>query len=426
MRVLFQARLVEGDFAICNIRFAELAHGFEPVGAKVGQDVFNAPRDAVETMLAEWWKSLLGLERVSIRDDFFALGGQSLAALRLFAQIKKKYGLELGLSILYSAPTIEALARLVRKEEAPPTSVIVPIQPKGDRSPLFLIHGLLGTLNFFNDFVAHCEPDQPILGVQSQMLAGATDPVMSMEELAQKYLAEIRAVQPHGPYYFLGYSFGGVLAFEMAQQLAAAQEPLGMLGMLDTREAGLVRDIKQVESGRQKIARWGMRLLRELRHAAVGPRRIAYFSKLVADRYNYHLIPRLTRAIHLRFVRAGRRLPWFLLNDHHINEFAAAEYRPRPYAGKITLFRAARGIASADDRFGADLGWDRWTTGGVEVHEIPGTHEDLMTEPNVRVVAQEVAGCLARDRKTHDRDAKLIHSNQDIATAGASLLAVNE
>ncbi|HXD91537.1 MAG TPA: thioesterase domain-containing protein, partial [Candidatus Binataceae bacterium] len=284
-------------------------------------------------------------------------------------------------------------------------SVIVPIQPKGDRPPLFLIHGLLGTLNFFNDFVAHCEPDQPILGVQSQMLAGATEPVMRMEDLAQKYLAEIRTAQPHGPYYLLGYSFGGVLAFEMAQQLAAANEPVGMLGMLDTREAGLVRDIKQVESRGDRLTRWGVRILRELRHVVAGPRRIAHFATLVSDRFNYHLIPRLTREIHLRFARAGRRLPWFLLNDHHINEFAAGEYRPRPYIGKITLFRAARGIASADDRFGADLGWERWTTQGVEVHEIPGTHEDLMTEPNVRVVAQEVAVCLERGRKTRGRDA---------------------
>jgi acyl carrier protein len=159
-----------------------------------------APRDEVETTLAEWWKALLGLERVSIRDDFFALGGQSLAALRLFAQIKKKYGLELGLSVLYSAPTIEALARLVRKEEAPPTSVIVRIQPKGGWPPLFMIHGLLGTLNFVNDFVTHCEPDQPILGVQSQMLAGATDPVISMEALGQQTLADIPTIKPHGPY----------------------------------------------------------------------------------------------------------------------------------------------------------------------------------------------------------------------------------
>jgi acyl transferase domain-containing protein/thioesterase domain-containing protein len=371
-----------------------------PIPAETGL----AQRDEVETTLAEWWKALLGLDRVSIRDDFFALGGQSLAALRLFAQIKKKYGLELGLSVLYSAPTIEALARLVRKEEAPPTSVIVPIQPKGGRPPLFLIHGLLGTLNFFNDFVAHCEPDQPILGVQSQMLAGAKDPVMSMEELAQKYLTEIRIVQPHGPYYFLGYSFGGVLAFEMAQQLVTAGEPVGMLGMLDAREAGLVRDIKRVESRREKVARWGLRVRREVRHAVMGPRRAAHFATLVSDRFNYHLIPRLTREIHLRFTRAGHRLPWFLLNDHHINEFAAGEYRPRPYTGKITLFRAARGIASADDRFGADLGWERWTTQGVEVHEIPGTHEDLMTEPNVRVVAQEVAVCLERGRKTRGRD----------------------
>src|SRR5207245_2776107 len=98
------------------------------VTRRVAAETGFAPRDEVETTLAEWWKSLLGLERVSIRDDFFALGGQSLAALRLFAQIKKKYGLELGLSVLYSAPTIEMLARLVRKEDAPPTSVIVPAQ----------------------------------------------------------------------------------------------------------------------------------------------------------------------------------------------------------------------------------------------------------------------------------------------------------
>jgi acyl transferase domain-containing protein/thioesterase domain-containing protein len=356
----------------------------------------NGGLDEVQATLVEWWRALLGVDSVSVQDDFFALGGQSLSALRLFAKIKNRYGLELSLSTLYQAPTIEKLASLVRKQESAPDSSIVPIRPNGSRPPLFLIHGLWGNLNFYSELIQRLAPDQPIYGVQAQILGDGKVPLMRLEDLAWSYLKDIRRTQPQGPYYFLGYSFGGVLAFEMAQQLHASGESVALLGMLDTREWGVLRDFRANENYSRKLARLIRKFGDEGLRIVKGPSRFSYLSSVLVDRWQYHLRPELIGSAYKILMRARWPLPKFLVNDYDVNEFAVAQYRPAFYPGDITIFRAEEGLASRDVRFGPDLGWRRFAGGGVEVREIPGDHNDLMKPPNVGVLAREVTSCLAR------------------------------
>ena len=237
-----------------------------------GDAGLRAPRDEIERDLAAIWKEMLGVQQVSIDDDFFELGGQSLIAMRLFNRIRKEHGVELPLSVLFQAPTIAATAALLREtkglaaiepsadgvdvsmqasaddqpsaEHTPATAdhaagelpfaaevksssvstaprSLVEITRGGNRPPLFCVHGAGGNVLNFRDLSWGLHHDQPFFALQARGVDGTTRPHRSIEEMARAYVEEIRALRPRGPYFLAGYSGGGVVAFEMAQQLKA-------------------------------------------------------------------------------------------------------------------------------------------------------------------------------------------------------------
>ena len=236
-------------------------------------------------------------------------------------------------------------------------SAIVPLRAEGAKPPLFLIHGLDGTLLPFQHLVRHLEPGQSIFGVLSQALLGETFVLTSVEELATYYIQAIQAVRPHGPYHFLGYSFGGLVAFEMARQLRDRGELVGMLGMIDNLGMG---------------------------------------TPPIAERSFFHvkgeLQARALEAIYA-YLRARRKpIPRFLRKTININWFAARNYVPRFYPGSITLFRAR---ASANDPGVPKDLWAQLAGEGVELRSIPGGLEELLAEPNVTVLAESLMDRLA-------------------------------
>ncbi|HEX2679345.1 MAG TPA: SDR family NAD(P)-dependent oxidoreductase, partial [Polyangiales bacterium] len=199
---------------------------------------FVAPRNDVERALASMWESLLGVSQVGVRDNFFELGGHSLIAVRLFARMKKTFGVDYPISTLIEHPTIEACARLVapsaeperrsqppRLPSAEPTRMkhVVPMNPPGGetrgRLPFFLVGGMFGNVINLRHLAGLIGEDRPFHGVQARGLLGNEDPHETFEEMARDYLAELRAVQPHGPYLLGGFSGGGIAAYEMARQL---------------------------------------------------------------------------------------------------------------------------------------------------------------------------------------------------------------
>jgi acyl-CoA synthetase (AMP-forming)/AMP-acid ligase II/acyl carrier protein len=195
---------------------------------------FAGPRTPIEAKLARIWAQVLGLERVGIRDDFFELGGDSLQAVSLFVQIEKIFGKELPLAVLLQAPTVEHLASILRQEAwSEPWSSLVPLQPDGPRPPFFCIHGPGGHVLSYYDLARHLRPAQPVYGLQAQGLDGKHAPLMSIEDMAAHYIKEIHSLQPDGPYFLGGLCFGGILAFEMAQQLHAQGQKVALLALFD-------------------------------------------------------------------------------------------------------------------------------------------------------------------------------------------------
>lgn len=371
-----------------------------------------APRDDVERTLADWWKSLLGLESVTIRDDFFELGGQSLAALRLLAFIRKTYKIELGLPALFSASTIEKLGRLVRGEEKPPPySAVIAIQPNGQRAPLILIPGMGNALTSYEDLLRRLRPDQPIYGLQ--LPPDDSREVRTLEAIATHYLKEIRGVQPRGPYNLLGHSFGGVLAFEIAQQLHAQRESVGFLGMLDTVELGYLKGAKKRKNRLTEIRRHAQIISSVLSLAIFGPSRLRRLKDAFATAHQSFFALWMTNVVYCMFTLRNKPLPRFIRKDLYLNQLALNLYVPKVYPGCITLFRAEHRFSSAvlhsaqllnstritEQQFDADIGWLELASAGVEIHQVPGDHFDLMREPNVRVLADELTACLERSYK---------------------------
>jgi len=199
-----------------------------------------APRTAAEAVLAEIWQEVLGVERVGISDSFFDLGGHSLLAVLLMARIEKRCGRSLPLAALFAAPTVEALAALLDRAGAQPgRSPLVAIRPAGRLAPFFCVHPVGGQVLCYLDLVRHLAPDLPFYALQSppdlvpQPAAPPPGPA-SIEGMAARYLSEVRRVQPRGPYRLGGWSLGGVIAFEMARQLAAEGERVSFLALIDS------------------------------------------------------------------------------------------------------------------------------------------------------------------------------------------------
>jgi acyl transferase domain-containing protein/thioesterase domain-containing protein len=360
----------------------------------------DSPRDEVEATLSKWWKELLGLGEIGRKDHFFELGGQSLTAIRLLARIKKVYGVDLSSAAMLEAATIERLARLIRKDDLQPShTTVLPMQIQGSGPPLFLIHALGGRVIGYNDLVKYLRREQPVYGVEFE-LADSRPKRMRMEYLAENYIKKIRAVQPAGPYHLLGYSFGGLMAFEIAQQLRVAGESVEFLGMMDTWQTGHLRSLNGQQKVRQRVAKQvELRILHaRTMLASRDPGVLRNKLEVRVWRMLNDLTGLVLRSAYSVCGALSLAVPKCLQRAEDINWFAIARYSVRPYPGTITLFRADQGIGAVDDRYGEELGWGGLAQQGIEVHRIPGSHLDLMREPNVRFLAQQVSVCLARCR----------------------------
>jgi thioesterase domain-containing protein/acyl carrier protein len=366
----------------------------EPQPMRTEIDTFSAPADELELKLARIWEKTLGLKSIGVDDDFFELGGHSLLAVRLFAQVQKTFGRNLPLATLLQAPTVKQLAQVLREDGwSASTSSLVMIQRGNQRTPFFCIHAAGGNVLEYQALARHLGADQPFYGLQSQGLDGKSEPHTNINEMAAHYLKEMREVQPEGPYLIGGRSSGGLIAFEIACQLAVDGQKVALLALLDTYPAGYFKLVPGSGSLRQRASRYGGKLkshvvnLRQLSLAE----KIAYLWRKLeyAPEKTKHKVYRRAYKI---YQRLGRPLPPVLKNIEEINFAAVKEYVPQTYQGDLTLFLAT------DLTAGYDLqhGWRELVDGRIETHEISGNHLNMIKEPHVRALAEKLRGCLER------------------------------
>lgn len=385
------------------------------------------PRDDYERTVAGIWSELLGLPEVGIHDDFFALGGHSLIAVRLFARLRARYQVSLGLAVLFEAPTVAATAAILRERlgpaaetgalpvatvpgeartSGPPVVVpmeairrspcLVPIQPRGRRRPLFVFPGIGGNVLGFQALLQYLSDDQPVIGLQSLGLVGDHQPLTSLPEIAARFVRELTAVQPTGPYRFGGFSFGGVVALEAARQLQAAGQRVELLALFDTllerasaAEAGVATHIVRV------LAFWRRRVAHHARAVLAADRPLDYFERKIRT---------LRRRFGTRVRRDAASLQRALHGDdvtdllpglrrvRDANVHAIKRYVPQRYGGPLVLFRAEdRGLAGPID---SDENWRDIGGRGLRVIPVPGNHLSMMEPPHVAVIGAALEACL--------------------------------
>ena len=193
------------------------------------------PRNEKELQLTKIWESVLDTHPIGVKDNFFELGGHSLLAVSLFTKIEKMFGSNLPLATLFQAPTVEQLAELLIQEGwSPPWSSLVAVQPNGSKPPFFLVHGGGGHVLHCYELAVHLDAEQPLYGLQAQGLDGRKPPYTRIEDMARHYINEMRSLFPEGPYFLGGRSGGGVVAFEMGQQLIRDGHEVPLLILFDT------------------------------------------------------------------------------------------------------------------------------------------------------------------------------------------------
>lgn len=335
------------------------------------------------------WESVLGAEGIGDGDDFFALGGTSLQAVRVFTLIRDRLGADLPLSVLMEAPTVAELAAVV-EDPGRHFEPLVPMRP-GNGRPLFLVHSIWGDVLGMRQIAVAMRSDVPVYGLRARGLRGE-EPQVSVEEMAADYVEVIRAHQPQGPYRIAGHSFGGLLAFEIARLLTERGEEVEWLGLIDAELSTAAHP-----PGR----RWGHRLALPYHYARAALRRPG-----AAARAFFELVPKLLRRGFSHFQRdaalAESEATWMegasaahqRLATHSLR--LADSYRPRPYRGSMTYFLpTVRRFHLFADPLPV---WRRVTAGPIEIERVPGPHVGMVSGDSALVVAQQIDRHLERSR----------------------------
>lgn len=351
----------------------------------------EVPQDALELQLTRIWERLLGCQ-VGLRDDFFELGGHSLMAVRLFVEMEKIFSRTLPLATLFTAPTIEQLAAVLRKQGwESPYSSLVPLQPRGSLAPFFCVHSLGANLVSYRHLATRLGDERPFYGLQPQGLDGKQDPHSRVEDMASHYIEEIKAVQPSGPYFLGGVCLGGVVAFEMAQQLLAKGDPVARLVLIDSHFPTFPRHYLP-GAFRNRGLSLADSYLGDLLSLS-GKQRLQYASARALN-FTVRVTGRAKSAIQ-RLTARGRItafLPAVLQKVKEANALAEASYVPQYYPGHvIQLWCTEMPTRSYRDR---RLAWSEVAGGGLEVHVIPGNHMTMLDEPHIAVLSEKLRICL--------------------------------
>jgi thioesterase domain-containing protein len=403
-----------------------------------------APRDLLEGQLIRIWEEILNVAPVGITDNFFDLGGNSWLAVLMLGRIESLTGRYFPLNLLLRATNVTELADILRTEMVSDLwSTLFTIQDGNGRPPLFCVPGAGGNGLAISRIAHHLHEDQPVQMFQIPLVEGGKVPFSRIEEMAAHYLSALQSVQPHGPYYLAGYSAGGVVAFELAQQLQKRGEVVALLAIID------VPAQSQRYRYLYKMARFFASLLNLEGDADVrlfirsrdGLFRLKYYQwrgmwdslwrqrgwlvRFLGIIRGFWPIPGRLRTrvtnepttrsnspdsrAHIHSVEEGDR-QW-RLEDRWMREYfdvnnrAVKLYFPQRYRGRIVLFRSSEGYDRLDMRSDdPHLGWGRIATDGVDTHIIPGNHRQIVREPSVQELGQRLQLYLDMAQRNRTRE----------------------
>jgi acyl-coenzyme A synthetase/AMP-(fatty) acid ligase/thioesterase domain-containing protein len=341
-------------------------------------------KNETERHLARIWKEVLHVDRVERDDDFITLGGDSVMVFRAQILIEKQFHIQLSIQEFFDLIKFKSMAERINQEGLASlitgqsvdshSSLLVALRREGSKSPLFCVPPAASTAIRFEKLAHHLGKDQPVYAFEYPGMDGKFEPLTSISEMSQRFIEGIQKIQPQGPYYLAGMCYGGVVAFDIAQQLLKSGEPVAFLGILDSNYA----------PPRRKPLIYYRLSLKKFIHEHILGKQIP-----IGD-----LLPRVHRSTHQENGRHSQRI----YRVFTTNLYAQLQYTSPPYPGLITKFSTDWRVAK-----GATIRWQKATTGGLEDHIVPGSHvrrtpEDtrMLDEPNVQVVADVLRECLER------------------------------
>jgi thioesterase domain-containing protein/acyl carrier protein len=381
---------------------------------------FVPPKTTFEKVIAAVWSDLLGQDQIGIDDDFFSIGGHSLLATQVIARVRSNLKIDVPLRQFFDNPTIAGLARIVEDSEPgadsrislgaarsdvlaggrhlSPTEIAIVerhpslleaivrawerensapricLQEGGEGRPLFCVHPGSGSAGAFRQLAKRLGTSRPIHGLQSPGLDGSVEPLTSIEEMAERYVTLIREIQPKGPYLLAGWSTGGLVTLEIAHRFQSEGDNVSLTMLIDTfppstegegaADADLLFNLFR-DTGRVE--------LEELRR-----RSVSEAVEYVIDRLQIR-----------EWVPPDTPSTWFL-GHYSVNRTfgrASRRYKPRPYLGRVTLFRPRGDLFGSFDSL--DLAWQQWLT-SMEICVVPGSHLTMVLEPYAEELAREM------------------------------------
>lgn len=351
------------------------------------------PTNETEEFVLGLWKKVLSIDSMGIDDDFFDLGGHSLKALQLMAEIKKLKDINIPLASLIQNSTVRTFAPMLTSEDKNNFwQCLVPIRPKGSKTPLFLIHGAGLNVLLYQSLTHHLKDDRPIYAFQAKGLDGSRELSNNIEEMADDYIEEIKKVQPNGPYMLLGFSLGGFIAFDMAKKLAEKGNKVSFAGVIDS-VSSMAKHLQspteerlfnlKVSAIKPFYVTWLL-----LKEPWAGKRRLLH-NKYKSIRFSiiFKLIQFgiMKEKEHRITVKDGQ--PMFLSDNVEMTMTEALiKYELKPAEIQLDLFRAGKPTFYIPNR--KDYGWNRFARKGVVVHTLPDEHSRIFAPPNDQYFAE--------------------------------------
>ncbi len=371
---------------------------------------FVAPRNITEEQLSQIWRNVLKIDEIGIRDNFFKLGGTSLLAVRLMAQVQKQFNHNLPLAVLFQSQTIEDLANLLHNEtDALSWSPLVPIQPEGTKEPFFCIPGAGGNVLYFYELARLMHTDRPFYGLQPLGLDGTSLPHERVEDMASYYIEAIRSMKPHGPYVLGGHSFGSHVALEMAQQLLRQGEKVALLAVFDA-PAPVLEAPTIANDDQKNEAAWLIELA-EVIEEWLGKKLAITYDDIAQldhdDQLTY--FKECLQQIDLLPAQSDISQVRGLINVFKANH--QANYSPQESIdlAEIVLFKASELTEYQSDTGSTSIleettwGWNKFSQ-EVKTFVVPGNHMSMLAHHNVDKLARQLCDQLDELKQQEETD----------------------